>query len=48
MLNIFVCKDNTAQRRDIVYIIHYTVLIEELYNRMSVYFRERRGAEHDV
>lgn len=30
MLNIFVCEDNTAQRRTIVQIIQNTVLIEEL------------------
>lgn len=30
MLNIFVCEDNTAQRRAIVQIIQNTVLIEEL------------------
>ena len=30
MLNIFVCEDNTAQRRTIVQIIQDTVLIEEL------------------
>ncbi len=30
MLNIFVCEDNTAQRRTVVQIIQNTVLIEEL------------------